>query len=234
MRLAVVKLSRVPVQTIKPDLWSDVVCPAGHPTLEVGWPTTLNHRVYRKHFSLLVQDSFVSNLLRIIQTMKPRKKKKKGVWFNCVWFQFQYWRFGSMVTWVFSMQSQFVTLVTSICTVLIGSCACGGGMGVNCTTHCLDNSHCSADPHSLQCSMVWSLGLSFLSTPGKEKKKGVFEEAADSIESKLTLEKKRFPGLSMPDNPERVQKLLEEEYHESEDVRVAKEALSEVWPCYLI
>lgn len=67
-----------------------------------------------------------------------------------------------------------------------------------------------------------------MSTPGKEKKKGVFEEAADSIESKLTLEKKRFPGLSMPDNPERVQKLLEEEYHESEDVRVAKEALSEV------
>lgn len=50
-----------------------------------------------------------------------------------------------MVTWVFSMQSQFVTLVTSLCTMLIGTC----GVGVNCTTHCLDNTQRSADLHSL-------------------------------------------------------------------------------------
>lgn len=71
-----------------------------------------------------------------------------------------------MVTWVFSMQSQFVTLVTSLCTVLIGvttTGACGGGVGANCTTHCLDNTQRSADPHSLAAMLdgviLWSVIL---------------------------------------------------------------------------
>ena len=66
-----------------------------------------------------------------------------------------------------------------------------------------------------------------------DKPKKEFEEAADE-EDKVCVDpekKKQFPGLCLPDDLTRAKQLLmvgEEEEEESEDVKVAKEALSEV------
>ena len=60
-----------------------------------------------------------------------------------------------------------------------------------------------------------------------------FEDAVEE-EDKVFVDpekKKQFPGLCLPDDPTRAKQLLivgEEEEEESEDVKVAKEALSEV------
>ena len=71
--------------------------------------------------------------------------------------------------------------------------------------------------------LIYSSPPPFLSSLlDKSKKKGGFEEAMEE-NSKAEQQKKQFPGLSMPDDFERAKKLLE-----PTDVKVAKEALSEV------
>ena len=70
---------------------------------------------------------------------------------------------------------------------------------------------------------------SFNDFVGKKKKEGSgFEaalEAAETDEKKVEA-KKRFPGLCLPDNPNRAMQLLVPE--DSKDMRVAKSALDEV------
>ena len=80
--------------------------------------------------------------------------------------------------------------------------------------------------------------------PPKKKKKKKASKATDASESAKSLDpvveerKKRFPGLSLPDDTERVQKLLELDKREgltdggvkeeNQDVKIANEALNEV------
>lgn len=80
--------------------------------------------------------------------------------------------------------------------------------------------------------------------PKKKKKKkvskttGTSESASKPLDPVVEEKKKRFPGLSLPDDTERVQKLLELDdregpseggvKEENQDVKIASEALSEV------
>ena len=60
-----------------------------------------------------------------------------------------------------------------------------------------------------------------------KKKKGGFEETAENDESKSKLQalRRQFPGVCIPDYPERAKSLLQTS---SNDVMVAMEAMSEV------
>ena len=51
------------------------------------------------------------------------------------------------------------------------------------------------------------------------------EKADREVDEKLERKKKQFPGLCIPDDHNRVQKLVEPE---EEDVKVAQEAMNEV------
>ena len=74
-------------------------------------------------------------------------------------------------------------------------------------------------------------GVFFLAVAerGKKTKKSSQLESAEKadreVDEKLERKKKQFPGLCIPDDHDRVQKLVE---HEEEDVKVAQEAMNEV------
>ena len=72
---------------------------------------------------------------------------------------------------------------------------------------------------------------------GKKKREGGFEaavEAAERDEKKVEAMKK-FPGLCLPDNPDRARQLLGSVKEDSKDLRAAKDALDEVCvECYLL
>ena len=69
---------------------------------------------------------------------------------------------------------------------------------------------------------------------GKKKKEGGgFEAAMEAaeVDEKKVEAKKRFPGLCLPDNPDRAMQLLVPEGgrgRDSKDMRVAKDTLDEV------
>ena len=57
------------------------------------------------------------------------------------------------------------------------------------------------------------------------------EEDEAPVDPKLELAKKKFPALSLPDDQQRVQQLVEVEKKDSKDAVVAKDAVSEVGRC---
>ena len=69
--------------------------------------------------------------------------------------------------------------------------------------------------------------LPFVEKSKKLKKVGELEPGKCDAEVDENLERKKaqFPGLCIPDDHARVQKLIE---HREEDVKVAQEAMSEV------
>ena len=65
----------------------------------------------------------------------------------------------------------------------------------------------------------------------KAKKKSGSESTSQVLDPATEVKKKRYPGLSLPDNAERVLNLLKPEEMErenSQNVKVASEALNEV------